>query len=59
MVALDEEILKCIMDQNLFVIYEDLCLINIHEYKKRSYAKKTWNLRRAWNFFKIICNSSN
>ena len=58
MVAFDEEILKCMLDQNLFVIYEDLGLINVHNYKKKSYAKKTWNLRKAWNFYKIICKSS-
>ena len=58
MVASDEEILKYMMDQNLFVIYEDLCLINVHEYKKKSYVKKTCNLRKALNFYKIIYKSS-
>ena len=38
MIALDEEIFKCMMDQNLFIIYEHLCSINVHEYKKNSYG---------------------
>ena len=40
MIALDEEILKCMMDQNLFFIYEDLYLINVHEYKKKEVMQR-------------------
>ena len=50
MVTLDEEILKCMMDQNLFVIYEDLYLINVHEYKKKKLCKENMELKKSLEF---------
>ena len=38
------------MDQNLFVIYEDLCSNNVHEYKKKKLCKENMELKKSLEF---------
>ena len=53
MVALDEEILKCMMDKNLSSVKTFVQLIT--DIKVEGFTpKKTCNLRKVWDFLQIV-----